>query len=478
MNDKVTKLAISSRIILLFLQFIGNLLIPDHNPTDVFKSPSSSSLSSTNSNNTNTEPLDYIIKFLFGGLLRWDAEYFLHISENGYTYENTTAFYPLYPFIIHIITKIFFHITFHLITFRYLALLLSILLNIYFFYRAANCLYDLTYKIFGDANKSWNSIILFCFNPASIFFTAPYSESLYCWLTFSLMLECIQNIRFFKTILILSLNLLCRSNGLLNLGYPCYFILRKILLKKISIFKIMNLFVILIISIIPLTFYNFYIFKLFCSNSTLTSNFNSSNNNNNNHNSLNLNIQHSKLIIDYAEKNNLILSGLPRNPNNSLWCDKIIPIPYSYVQSVYWNVGFLNYYQFKQIPNFLLATPIIILILIMSIKYMKNFIQLCKLKNSIINGILLDKSIPFVIHCFLLLIFCILFIHIQVTTRLIAASSPCLYWYGADYLPKNFININLSLINNYKSRSLLIVYWFGSYFVIGTILFCNFYPWT
>ena len=35
----------------------------------------------------------------------------------------------------------------------------------------------------------------------------------------------------------------------------------------------------------------------------------------------------------------------------SLWCDKLIPLPYSYIQDSYWNLGFLRYFELKQIPN-------------------------------------------------------------------------------------------------------------------------------
>ena len=45
----------------------------------------------------------------------------------------------------------------------------------------------------------------------------------------------------------------------------------------------------------------------------------------------------------------------------SPWCDKLIPLPYSYIQDSYWNVRLLRYFELKQIPNFLLAAPMILL---------------------------------------------------------------------------------------------------------------------
>lgn len=38
-----------------------------------------------------------ILYKIFSEFVRWDAFYFLHIAENGYIYEQETAFFPMLP---------------------------------------------------------------------------------------------------------------------------------------------------------------------------------------------------------------------------------------------------------------------------------------------------------------------------------------------------------------------------------------------
>lgn len=48
-------------------------------------------------------PGDYVVEFVFGGLVRWDAHHFISISQMGYTTESKFAFFPLYPYLIWLV---------------------------------------------------------------------------------------------------------------------------------------------------------------------------------------------------------------------------------------------------------------------------------------------------------------------------------------------------------------------------------------
>jgi hypothetical protein len=42
-----------------------------------------------------------------GSLCKWDSLYFIKISHDGYEYEKTTAFFPLYPLLIRSTAALF-----------------------------------------------------------------------------------------------------------------------------------------------------------------------------------------------------------------------------------------------------------------------------------------------------------------------------------------------------------------------------------
>ncbi|CAK9187826.1 unnamed protein product [Ilex paraguariensis] len=66
---------------------------------------------------------------------------------------------------------------------------------------------------------------------------------------------------------------------------------------------------------------------------------------------------------------NICARGFPDESRS--WCKARLPLLYNYIQSRYWGVGFLRYFQLKQLPNFLLASPILSLALCSIIYYVK-----------------------------------------------------------------------------------------------------------
>ena len=52
----------------------------------------------------------------------------------------------------------------------------------------------------------------------------------------------------------------------------------------------------------------------------------------------------------------------PSSTIKPAWCNKYGRFSlYAHVQRKHWNVGFLKYYEMKQIPNFILALPVLVL---------------------------------------------------------------------------------------------------------------------
>lgn len=450
-------LAVISRIFIICLQIISNALIPDHD-AGVFNAPN---------DNQTTGEFDWLIELIFGGFRRWDAQYFLFIAEHGYVYENSLAFQPLYPFSIRSVAALLkMYIPNNMISSRQLVIVVAVLINVFFFVMAMQTLHKLTKTVFNNKAKANVAVLLFIINPASIFFSAPYTESLYAWLSFKVMLMTISNVHSCFICVPLGLSILCRSNGLVNFGFLFYFAIKKIC-QRFSMFEscriILRTAIITSVALAQYLLLQWYIYQLFCRENDL---------------------KHPVDFVAYGSENNLVLSGTHsvHHHTASSWCYDSIPLSYGYVQKTYWNVGFLRYYEFKQIPNFLLAFPIIWIYLYHCFKYLL-LNQSITLKLGLFGEIKKRKTsnhtlFPFIVHGLFLTSFCIGFVHIQVTTRMLASSSPLLYWFCADYFTndaKKDPQVKNILLTKYNK---IILYFFFGYSVIGTVMFCNFLPWT
>lgn len=125
------------------------------------------------------------------------------------------------------------------------------------------------------------------------------------------------------------------------------------------------------------------------------------------------------------------------HPRVPIWCSNIPPSIYTYIQSKYWNVGFMHYWTLQQLPNFLISLPVSLLLLTFSthhvvhslIPRLRLFISLkapFPIKKT--DSIFLSPTItPHAIHALILTLTLLLTSHVQIILRL-AASMPCTYW--------------------------------------------------
>lgn len=481
-RTKIIVFACFTRLVAIVLQIIANAIIPDHE-ANVFTYPKS---------NLTNSFYDSVVTFTLGGFVRWDAQYFMHIAKYGYTYENTLAFFPLYPLLVKTMSVMLTYI-FVFLNEDSVLLLTFILLNCFLFSKAAITLYELTLIVLNN-DLAYKSAILFCINPATVFFIAPYSECLFSYLTLKAMRNCflafnkpskVSNISKFKDIIEiiipLSLSTSVRSNGILNIGFITYFIIQfafknlhlKSIKKLFIIILKYTVFLILIILTcsVPFILVQIYDYYKYCTD-----------------------FSHSlpQNVIDFGLVNNLILPGQV-SIHKQTWCFKKIPLAYSYVQDHYWNVGVLRYFEFRQIPNFMLAFPIIYIIVTNSIKFFKCHKNYClnlgifRFKWCTNNKITGDcnfkkEMFVFVVHALFLTVFCTFCIHVQVTTRIICSGSPVPYWFTAYYFEsckkKSNSLENIFLNKNRNNYARCTIYYFLSYFIVGVVMFTNFLPWT
>lgn len=313
--------------------------------------------------------------------------------------------------------------------------------------------------------------ILFCFNPASIFYSSIYSESLYALLSIGGLYFLMSGANNFAA-LWFALSGCVRSNGVLNAGYIGFQTMHRaydaVFLKKNTFLAVK----VLVSGILRCIF----VFAPFAA------------------------------FQAYGYYN--LCDGDKLRP----WCNAKIPLLYNFIQSHYWGVGFLRYFQLKQLPNFLLASPILSIAVCSIIHYVKlqpeAFFSLGfqvapekygEIETSTVSqedhtlrrrkrttketsptvlstdNVSTDKLgkfsiiiIPFVLHLGFMVATAFFVMHVQVATRFLS-SSPPIYWFASYILASPMTR---------KRWGYLIWGYCAAYILIGSLLFSNFYPFT
>ncbi len=333
----------------------------------------------------------FIVERLFGGLDNWDAEYFIFNAHSGYgKHEQTMAFFPLLPAAMWTVSKTLLFPLSYLMPQRSVLLISGALVNLLAFPLTAVTLYLLTLELSHNKKLSLLTAGLFCINPAGVFMSAVYSETLFALFTFSGLLALEKKWAWLGTIAF-SLSSLARSNGVVLcgfLGYRCLSAVLSTLLSRADLSARQRVYVCVkqvlaavlqcVVTVAPFVGFQYYGYTLYCTEPSS--------------------------------------DGLSTPP---VWCNATVPFPYSFIQRQYWNVGFLRYYQWKQLPNFILASPVVILTLFSAGCYFSG--RRTDRKRQEVDAVpkylfWSPRLRPYVVHMLFLLTFGVLNMHIQVKT--------------------------------------------------------------
>jgi len=220
-------------------------------------------------------------------------------------------------------------------------------------------LYHLGVVVHGNTKLAYTSSLIFIATPANIFFLTTYSESLYAATTFTALYLWYKHYYLAANPFFMTASA-TRSNGIINLAFLGVDLLRHLPLlpypptdkkpalppRRRLVYSPPHL----------LPFIIHCLWTLLGAAAVVVPN---------------LAIQYygySKYCQDGGKGEQQGLS-----PQELSWCHDTIPSIYGFIQSYYWGVGPFKYYQVKQLPNFLLALPVLYLSLNGVMSYAREY---------------------------------------------------------------------------------------------------------
>ncbi|KJE96876.1 hypothetical protein CAOG_007129 [Capsaspora owczarzaki ATCC 30864] len=429
---KVASLATASRIVILAAQAALNAAIEDYDtsgPIGVV-------------NQSRPE-----VQAALGGLARWDGVYMLRIAQmQEYEFEQISAFFPLYPAIVHAVGWMLGGSASSL-------LIAAAFVSNVCFVIATIGLFLLSKRVLNTDRHAGIVAALFMLNPANIFFSAAYTESLFAALTFwafyfaERAFNPVQSRRAWlwhgTCAITLALSSLNRGNGMVSVALPLFLLVSQ--LRHNLLYQPQRRRVRLVLGNLLLAcFYVTFAVGPF-------------------------------LWWQYRSYHEFCTSPEATRP----WCSQSLPFIYSFVQEHYWNNGFLRYYELKQVPNFVLALPILVL----AFATVGNFALTTLAEGRLRDFVLQGRTFQFA-HC----IWNSATFPYIVLTRFLCASCPAIFFGAANIVQpiklrtNNTKNTTHSVMAHPTGipglQAIALVAYFVLYSMLGCLLFPNFYPWT
>ena len=384
------------------MQFAFDALIPDHD-AGVFNPPTTA---------PGAGGAGAAVDYFLGGLRRWDAVYLLHVAEHGYTYENTLAFLPGVPAVWRLSGA----------SGAQQLLLSAVCVNALCVCVTAVVVRRLAAVVVRDDVVAMRAARLYCVNPAAVFFAAPYTEAIYSLATFTGLLLCEQRQWKWRRLVAASacfaVGGACRSNGLVNVGFVAYAALvdvvgtssrpgrsrpvaRPLLVYAVALLASVAL------CCLPFVLFQLHAASLYCAGPTPPRSL-------------------PARLAAYAVQRGYRTAGEGAPP---AWCARWPRFSYASVQSELWGVGALRYYEWRQLPNFLLAAPMACLCVAAAVAFVKTAgVARCvrldldhdaartKKSDDVKPGdrFASQRNFIYIAHLCVLFVFAAIFMHIQV----------------------------------------------------------------
>ena len=428
----VVRAAAVSRLAIVCLCVSAGLLVPAYDQSGALHTPAHGPDGTSECSGAGSAA----VLAALSPLASWDGVFFADIAARGYAHEKQHAFFPATPLAVWAVGGAA-HAAVPSVCRPAANLAAAVLVSQAAFCAAAAALYLLGRAVLGDDDKAARAqaktaALLFCASPASVFFSAAYSESLFAALSLwgCLALERGRALAaapaFFSAAAV-------RSNGAALAGFPAYLALAGRLRPAPA-----------------------------------------------------------ALVAAAAAAPSFLADSAAR----AMYCDEVgggapycalsavVPRVYGHVQREYWGVSLFGYYEARQAPNFALAAPALVL----------GFLAVRAYAASDPNGrrswwwrkrqrrlscgsaaaaaaaapspLAASRAAePYMLHLAAMLAVCVTVLHVQVSTRFLAAC-PALYWHAAAVAARG----------GRAARAL--VGYHVAYAAVGSVLFSAFYPWT
>ncbi|KAG5980625.1 hypothetical protein E4U55_003830 [Claviceps digitariae] len=353
-------------------------------------------------------------------LTRWDALYFMHASVKGLVYEQEWAFGLGLPTLIGFISAVARRLARAVVPSTYavtyavepvMAICVAHLTHLL----AVLCLHRLTMLLSANPRLAYLSAALHILSPAGLFLSAPYNESPFACLSFlgnllfaiglkstsesknHARLALQRHVALMAAGLAFGLATAFRSNGLtsgLLFAVEAVNGLRRVVSRSRCVGDVVSVAVAVLGglcvaagSVVPQTL----------------------------------------AWMRYCARD-----GVVSRP----WCDKLVPSIYTFVQEQYWNVGFLRYWTLNQLPLFLLAAPMLAILLKSGVELLRKPQQVVASMAGEPRASDADWSLfvrALAASQVVVAVLAITNYHVQIITR-ISSGYPVWYWWVASCL--------------------------------------------